>query len=330
MAELKGMMNGCRPFAGRTMTKRLIVSIAFLIATLAPLSAHAQRLGLRSLLVDPGVTASGMGNAYTAVAEDPSAIYWNVAGLAQGTAQHELLVAHTEWFLDVRQEFAVGVYRFGSHTVAAGISGFYLGGIERREDFPSDEPFGDFAVYDLVVPLAYARAVGDFHVGLAAKPWYSKIDRETAHGIGLDLGAMYHVPALPGARLGLAISNLSSSSDFSGNQPFYLSEEFRLPLDIRTGGSYRYHFDGLESEMSLLVSAQARFIEEQDTRGDFGMEVTWTELLAVRFGYKAGYDLETWSIGATLRRGALAFQYAGMPFDNDFGNSQRLALSYLR
>ncbi|NNE09858.1 MAG: hypothetical protein HKN20_14965, partial [Gemmatimonadetes bacterium] len=71
-------------------------------------------------------------------------------------------------------------------------------------------------------------------------------------------------------------------------------------------------------------------IEEQDTRGDFGMEITWTELLAVRFGYKAGYDLETWSIGATLRRGSLAFQYAGMPFDNDFGNSQRLAISYLR
>lgn len=56
--------------------------IALLIAII-PLSAFADRTrgGVLFLLIGPGARATGMGEAFVAVADDPTATYWNPAGL---------------------------------------------------------------------------------------------------------------------------------------------------------------------------------------------------------------------------------------------------------
>ncbi len=301
-------------------------SRAALLLLLLPLLANAERIGLRSLLVDPGVAASAMGNAYTAVAEDPSALYWNVGGLTQGEAAEEVLFAHTEWFLDVRQEYVAAVVRRGENAFAVGISGFYLGGIERRETTADEEPLGDFGYYDIVVPLAYARSFGPLSAGIAVKPWYSKIDRETANGIGLDLGAMYH-PGIENLRLGVAVANISSTGDFPGNDPYFIQEKFDLPTEARFGASYRFPIAG---HYSLLVAAQLRAIRDEESRGDFGAELKLHDDFHFRFGYRAGYELESWSFGFAARHGIYSLQYAAVPFSSDFGTSHRFALAFAR
>ncbi len=299
---------------------------ALLLLLLLPLHIHAERIGMRSLLVDPGVAASAMGNAYTAVAEDPSALYWNVGGLVQGEDGYDLLFAHTEWFLDVRQEYAAAVWRQGKNAFAAGISGFYLGGIERRETTADLVPLGDFGYYDLAVPLAYARSFGSVSAGIAVKPWYSKIDRETANGIGFDLGALYH-PPVENLRLGIAVANLSSTSKFPGNDPYFLQEKFSLPTEMRFGASYYFP---VGDQYSLLLAAQLRAIRDDDSRGDFGAELKLHDDFLFRFGYRAGYDLESWSFGFAARRGFYSLQYAAVPFSSDFGTSHRFALGFTR
>ncbi len=303
-------------------TRVLAIALLFLAAG----SVQADRVGLRSLQVDPGAAASGMGTAYVAVAEDGSALYWNTAGLTQGDDGYEVLVAHTEWFLDVRQEYAVAVYRQGNHAFAAGISGFWLGGIERREFSPVSEPLGDFGYYDLVVPVAYAHRFGPVRAGGAIKPWYSKIDRETAHGIALDLGLMYDAP-IEGLRIGGAIANIGSDDDFSGNEPRYIDEGFSLPLDLRIGASYNWR---LSDPYEILLSGQIREIRDEETKGEFGAEVRLHRDFSVRGGYKAGYDLEDWSIGFAARRDVYLIQYAAVPFSSDFGTSHRFSLSFIR
>lgn len=299
---------------------------ALLLLLLLPLHIHAERIGMRSMLVEPGVAASAMGNAYTAVAEDPSALYWNAGGLVQGEDGYDLLFAHTEWFLDVRQEYAVAVWRQGKNAVAAGISGFYLGGIERRLETADVDPLGDFGYYDLVVPVAYARSFGAVSAGVVVKPWYSKIDRESANGIGFDLGALYF-PPVENLRIGIAAANISSTGDFPGNDPYFLEEKFSLPTELRFGASYSFP---IEDRYALLLAAQLRAIRDDDSRGDFGAQLKLHEDFLFRFGYRTGYDLESWSFGFAARRGVYAIQYAAVPFSSDFGTSHRFAVGFTR
>ena len=98
---------------------RRILTASVLLLSLAG-AAPSAPVGLRSLLIDPGVTASGMGYAYTAVADDPSALYWNPAGLTRGAPGYDLLLAHTEWFIDYRMEYAALCWRRGGRRIRGG------------------------------------------------------------------------------------------------------------------------------------------------------------------------------------------------------------------
>src|SRR6187402_1536034 len=64
---------------------RCISSLAILLSL--PVSAHAQAEA--PLRLDSGqavgVRAAGMGGAFTAVADDASAVFWNPAGFASGS-----------------------------------------------------------------------------------------------------------------------------------------------------------------------------------------------------------------------------------------------------
>ena len=64
---------------------------SFLLILVLSGFAFATPVGMHSLLIEPGVAASGMGYAYTAVADDPSALYWNPAGLTRGREGFDLL-----------------------------------------------------------------------------------------------------------------------------------------------------------------------------------------------------------------------------------------------
>jgi hypothetical protein len=291
-----------------------------LLAAAAAASAGAAPVGLRTLLIDPGVVASGMGCAYTAVATDPSALYWNPAGLVRGEEGYNFLLAHTEWFVDQRMEYAVVTRVRGSGAFAAGISGFYVGGIERRGEDPTTEPLGDFGAYDIAVPIAYARSWGDLRAGLAAKPFYSKIDRVSAHGVAADLGLQYDTP-IDGLTLGTAVSNI-------GNDPYYVEERFSLPLDLRGGAAYDLSIPGISG--GLLIAAEVRKTRDEDAHTHAGAELHLSSGAAVRFGYKWGYALEDYSFGIGVSRGSFAAQYALVPFQADFGNVHRFALLFRR
>lgn len=298
------------------------VRAAFGLFLLTAGPALAAPTGLHSLLVDPGVVASGMGYAYTAVADDPSALYWNPAGLTRGEPGYDLLLAHTQWFVDHRMEYAAVSWNRGRDAFGGSVSGFYVGGIERREDAPTSEPLGDFGSYDVVVSLAYARVFGPARAGATAKPFYSKIDRESAHGVAFDLGAQLDTP-LEGLVLGGAVANI-------GNRPHYVAEEFSLPVDFRGGAAYRFPFDNESVPGEILLSGEVRKSRDEETRTHLGVDLRVKETVSVRFGYKWGYELEDYAFGIGLTRGALSAEYAVVPFQSDFGTVHRFGIVVYR
>src|SRR5262245_8506075 len=84
------------------------LALAALIAA-APVTAHAQsslggqRAGTSSgtfLRIGVGARAVAMGESFVAVANDPSAIFWNPAGLAS-LQRNEVGLSYVQWPADV-------------------------------------------------------------------------------------------------------------------------------------------------------------------------------------------------------------------------------------
>ena len=86
--------------------RRLIRLLLIVVMTMTGLSLQAQEVtkvgttAAKFLSIPVGARALAMGGAYTALANDASAIYWNPGGLAQVTSR-EVFFMHSEWLADI-------------------------------------------------------------------------------------------------------------------------------------------------------------------------------------------------------------------------------------
>jgi hypothetical protein len=92
--------------------RAFLVPLLLLVAGPRLAGAAPGGTGFAFLKLGVGARAMGMGSAYVALADDPTASYWNPAGLAsvQGT---QVTVMHNEWIVDFRQGYAAVGTRLG-------------------------------------------------------------------------------------------------------------------------------------------------------------------------------------------------------------------------
>lgn len=272
---------------------------------------NAGTTGMAFLKIGVGGRAAALSGAYTAVSDDPSAAYWNPAGLSAMEGKR-LLLMHSAWFQDIQYEYAGYVVGNGHRGI-----GFYLafqtsGELEYRVK-PSKEPLGTFSVYDLAWGFSYGRRIRpDLEIGMTAKLLYEKIHTEGASGGACDIGALYRTP-LPGLTLGLALRHL-------GGMGTMKSESMDLPAEIRMGTSYV-----LLGER-LLIAADVSKPNDGWTRLHAGAEYRMGDLLALRVGYQTGSEEQKIAVGCGLHYGRWRMDYAFVPFYVDIGNTHRVSL----
>lgn len=298
--------------------KHILPVLLGVICLLLPSSVAAEdgSAGLAFLKLGVGARAIAIGDAYTAVGGDASSIYWNPAGLL-GVENIDAVVMHSEWFLDIRYEYAGGVRSFGDQAIGVGIVGLYMDDLERREEATS-EPIGHFGVFDFSVAGSYARRLTEYlDVGATAKYLHEKIDDEVAKGMAVDLGAIYRLPGLKGLSAGLAVQNL-------GPQMSFIEDKFNLPVMYRAGVALATPFDALNGDMLLVCDAVIP--NDGDPKIHFGLEFEYAGTLALRFGYRAGYDNQNISTGVGAKVGGLRVDYAYVPFYSNLGDTHRVSL----
>jgi long-subunit fatty acid transport protein len=309
---------------------RDVVALAVALLVL-PVAARAQgslggqRAGTSSatfLRIGVGARAEGMGETFVAVANDPSAIYWNPAGLAS-LQRREFAVSHVQWPADIAFDhitLTLPSRRFGgSFAVQAGLLGTQI------EETSELQPFGTgrtFSYSDFVTGLAYSRRWTDkLLVGLGVKYVHedlgSQIGGPTTSAFLFDVGSIYYL-GLGSVRIATSLTNFGSAlrpsgsytSPYDGTTSQY--DAFDPPLMFRYGVA----FEPIENDTQKLTTAlEVAQPADNEQLVKAGVEWTFKKTFALRTGYNLRADAMKFSAGTGFSgefgdfRGALDYAY---------------------
>ncbi len=300
---------------------KIFLSIIF-IGSAIIVNAQTVKTGTTAaqvLKIGVGGRAVGMGSAYTAVADDISAMYWNAGGLAS-LKSNEAYFNHTSLYADIGFDyasFAANLGEFG--TIGASVSVLSVDEMPVRT---IEKPEGTGELFDvgsMVIGLSYARSLTDnFSIGFNAKYIRESIYNMSAVGFAVDVGTIYRIPVLNELRIAASISNFGTKMRLEGRDALVIThsgasgdnlinsnlelDEFDLPLLFRFGLSSDIIKFG-DSRLTLAVDA----VHPNDHTEylNSGAEFAWNETVFLRGGWNALFEKDS-EKGLTL---GIGFNY---------------------
>lgn len=315
----------------------LIIISASAYAQLIPELGN-QRAGtssLQFLKIGIGGRATGMGESFIAVSNDMSALYWNPAGLMQ-FKEYGVHFTHSEWLVDLKHEFAGGIYRFGGNNVI-GISviALHTAAMKKTTEF---QPLGTgeyFKFGDLGIGLTYARKLTDqFSFGITVRYVEETLAELKMRGVMFDLGT-YYWTGLSNTRFAVTISNFGpqvkpgGSVELAGGRTLNTFQQFPPPTIFRIGFAY----DPVDNAKNkLTTSIQLNHPNDNAENINIGAEYSYKDFLFLRGGYKFNVDAENYSGGIGVKIPVLvtktSLDYSVANF-KDLGLTHRISLSLL-
>jgi hypothetical protein len=288
-----------------------------LLLSLSPgaASAAAGSTGIASLKLGVGARAMGLGGAYVALADDPTATYWNPAGLA-AVPYTQITAMHNQWIQDFRQEYAAVAAPLGKGRLGFSFSGFYTSELEGRDEVGSITQ--NFGFNDIAMTAGYGRVLASgLDAGASLKYVREMIAEVDAKTLAFDLGARYRLRDT-GLSVAGALQNV-------GGKPTFVAESFELPMTIRAGAAWTRPLSSFHSQGT--ITSEIRKVRGEDLRLHVGGELLYHERLALRVGGKFGYDTEDVSFGIGLTQSRIRFDYALVPLSWDLGTAHVFSLT---
>jgi len=144
--------------------KIVLIPVIMLTLTVNIYSQEISKRGTTAatfLNIGQGARATAMGSAFVAVADDPSAIYWNAAGLAR-LDYNGVMFDHTQWIADVKYNFLAGALNLGDFGTL-GVS-FITSDMTEMNVTTVDNPGGTgetFSASDISFSIAWAVNLAD-------------------------------------------------------------------------------------------------------------------------------------------------------------------------
>jgi len=334
-------------------SRRAILAAVLLLAL--PGAGHAQlfpnlggqRVGIsafQSLKIGVGARGVGMGESFVAVANDVSSLYWNPAGLIQGT-DDEVMASHTEYFADINHDFlGVSYHLTPSDAVGAAFSSLHMKDMEITTE---TQPLGTgryFSFGDVAVGLTYSRKMTDqFSFGVTLRYVEETLDVLKMRSVMVDLGT-YYWTGLGSARFAVVITNFGAdvapqgtAANFSGGSTSTF-QAFSLPTVFKLGLA----FEPIEDDQHrLTTSVQLNHPNDNSEHLRFGLEYGWHNTAFLRIGLKRtigqklfGEDAtseESYNIGAGVKVPVLgksvAADYAFAQFSR-LGAIHRISIAF--
>lgn len=270
--------------------------------------SSAGTTGANFLKIGVGSRAVGMGSAYTGIADDVSAMYWNPAGLSK-IKQRQITGMYNSWLEDVTHQYLgyAGPLRKKS-VFGIGITYLNVGDITKT-DVSGNANLGTFNSRDIALGLSYARIVTTrISIGLTAKYISQELEEESASGYACDIGTLIKIRN--NLDMGIVVQNMGSSMKF-------VSESDELPLNVKAGFGYK-------PVSSVLVGLDVSVPNDDDTYISTGVEYNFmfqNISIAPRVGYNSQADLGGAHAG-------IGFNFANLDFDFAYAGFGELGDTY--
>jgi hypothetical protein len=273
------------------------------------------------LKLGAGARGTALGDAYTALTKDVSAMYWNPAGI-QKINNIAIAASQTELFVGIKYNFFGAVSPLDENS-RIGVSVLYLSSGEMEVN-TIDSPQGTgefFSTSHSSWGITYSRRLTErFDLGVTVKYIIEKLYLCEASTIAFDIGSQFDT-GIYGLKIGMLLANFGGKMKFDGpildhdienpetgvthgSGGRLKTEDWPIPLLFRLGvytdiigGDSEY----IKNEDNrLTVSVEGNDPVDHNLHYNFGAEYEWNKIIALRLGYKMNYDEQNFTCGMGL------------------------------
>jgi hypothetical protein len=279
------------------------------------------------LKIPVGAMETSLGGAFTAVADNANAVYYNPAGL--GFLQNsEISFSQNNFIEGMSQQWLAAAYPYKSGAFGFGVNYLSVSAFDAYDN--NDTPTGSVSAYDMAVYLSWGgRLPLDNNIlrtvsyGAGAKYISGKLDTDSGTGYGLDLG-LIAATAIKHLRFGVNIANAAST------RIKFIKTGGKLPLTCKGGAMYELRTSAISAARFTLDYI---FLSDRIGYIAVGMEHSLYDIFAVRIGNSSYSDI---SNGLNLGLGFNLSKYVGRNISVDysygatyaFGDIHKLGVTY--
>ncbi|MBM4165950.1 MAG: PorV/PorQ family protein [Ignavibacteria bacterium] len=322
---------------------KIFFCVAFFFSSVQTLHSQlvpnlgGQRAGIsvyQFLKIGAGGRGTAMGESFTAVVNDASALYWNPAAITN-FEYNQIIVSHTQWFVDIQHEFLGGVYHL-SAADAIGVS-FTSLHLDDMLQTTETQPFGTgryFTFGDIAIAGTYARKMTEqFSFGVSLKYVEETLDMLKMRSMLVDVGTYYYT-GIGTSRFAVVVTNFGNNATPTGTvelldgKKIQSFQSFSPPTLFKMG----FAFEPYQSEFQrITTSAQINHPNDNAENLRVGIEYEWNKTLFLRGGIKRtfGQELfgedetsaEYFSLGAGFY---IPLSFTDINVDYSFAHFQRL------
>jgi len=256
--------------------------------------AKVGTFGGQELKIGVSARATGMGSAFTGVADDASSVFWNAGGLVN-VVGNEVSVNHVAWAADTKLSTAILAFNPRSipGTFAVSVRSFWMDPQLVRTAYNPEGTGETFDSGTTTFGLSYARFFTDkFSAGVTLNYLHMGLAETAVNTGALDFGIMYRI-GIKDLKLGMTIQNLGGKFTFD-------ERESKLPVLFKVGAS----FNAFRNEKQrLTLAAEFQHPADNVERANAGLEWSLNELFFARGGYHINYDTDgiAFGFGAAIR-----------------------------
>ena len=254
------------------------------------------------LKIGIGARAVAMGEAFTALVDDGSSLYWNPAGLAK-IKNKQFFTTYNMWFQNISQGYLSYILPFGKNRAGFALNYVDMGKIQGYNKL--GYPTYQFGASNLLFQIAYAKKVAmDFSLGISVGYLSDTIDNNQQTAFHANIGLMKSTSHLDVA---LVTQNLGSSL-----------KEDPLPLTHKVGLAVKIS--------SIILSCDVAFPNDNNVYLCVGMELPLSHTFTLRAGYRSNKDIGSGiSAGMGFKLDKVALDYAYAPY-GELGDTHRFSL----